>query len=119
MRTRLVRYGWIPDHPDVRDRYFTAPRRSGAFPVSTDLRAECPTVYDQGELGSCTANAIAGAIEFDQRKQKLTNPFTPSRLFIYYNERALEGTISSDSGAMIRDGIKAVASQGTCPEPMW
>ncbi len=84
-----------------------------------DLRPGCPAVYDQGELGSCTANAIGGVIEFDQRKQKLPRTFTPSRLFIYYNERALEGTISTDSGAMLRDGIKAVASQGACPEPMW
>jgi C1A family cysteine protease len=69
-------------------------------------------------LGSCTANAIGGAIEFDQIKQKL-KASTPSRLFIYYNERAIEGTIDTDSGAQIRDGIKSVASQGACPEPMW
>ena len=57
--------------------------------------------------------------QFDQSKQKLPAVFTPSRLFIYYNERALEGTISTDSGAMLRDGIKAVSGQGACPEPMW
>jgi C1A family cysteine protease len=45
--------------------------------------------------------------------------FTPSRLFIYWNERAMEGTINSDSGAMIRDGIKSVNSQGACPESEW
>ncbi|MGD0615744.1 MAG: C1 family peptidase, partial [Verrucomicrobiota bacterium] len=43
----------------------------------------------------------------------------PSRLFIYYNERAMEGTVDSDSGAQIRDGIKSVAKQGVCPEPLW
>jgi C1A family cysteine protease len=69
-------------------------------------------------LGSCTANAIGGAIEFDRMKQKLTD-FVPSRLFIYYNERLIEGTVNSDSGAQIRDGIKTVASQGVCPEPEW
>ena len=58
-------------------------------------------------------------MQFDQQKQKLPQTFQPSRLFIYYNERALEGTVASDSGAMIRDGIKAVASQGVCPEPTW
>ena len=58
-------------------------------------------------------------MEFDQRKQKLAQPFTPSRLFIYYNERALEGPSPTDSGAMLRDGIKAVAAQGACPETMW
>jgi C1A family cysteine protease len=75
-------------------------------------------VYDQGELGSCTANSIAGAIEFDRLKQGLKD-FVPSRLFIYYNERAIEGTVSTDSGAMIRDGIKSVGSQGVCPETEW
>lgn len=118
MRHQPGHYGWIPDLPDARDRVFRLPRRI-ALPPSVDLRAACPKVYDQGELGSCTANAIAAAIEFDQRKQRLAQPFTPSRLFIYYNERALEGTVSTDSGAMIRDGIKTVASQGACAEPMW
>jgi C1A family cysteine protease len=69
-------------------------------------------------LGSCTANAIGAAIEFDRLKQKLSD-FVPSRLFIYYNERVIEGTVSSDSGAQIRDGIKTVASLGVCPEPDW
>ena len=119
MGSKLFRYGWIPDLPDARDRVYAAPRKTGALPASADLRAVCPVIYDQGDLGSCTANAIAGAVEFDQRKQQLAQPFTPSRLFIYYNERALENTIASDSGAALRDGIKTVAGQGACPETMW
>jgi C1A family cysteine protease len=111
-------YGWIPDFPDSRDRVYQLPRRGSPLPPSADLRSGCPVVYDQGELGSCTANAIGAAIEFDQMKQKLAAE-TPSRLFIYYNERALEGTIDTDSGAQIRDGIKTVASDGACPEAMW
>src|SRR5208283_4151226 len=79
---------------------------------------QCPTVYDQGELGSCTANAIGAAMEFERLKQSLQD-FMPSRLFIYYNERVIEGTVASDSGAQIRDGIKTVASQGVCPETEW
>lgn len=119
MRYKLGRYGWIPDLPDARDQFFRAPRRAGALPPAVDLRGACPPVYDQGQLGSCTANAIGAAVQFDQLKQKLPQTFVPSRLFIYYNERALEGTVASDSGAMIRDGIKAVAAQGVCPEPSW
>ena len=77
---------------------------------------DAPGLDDQGQIGSCTANAIAAAIEFDQRKQQLPQPFTPSRLFIYYNERLMEGSVASDSGAQIRDGIKSVAFEGACAE---
>jgi C1A family cysteine protease len=119
MATR--RYGWVRDLPDQRDRKFQLTQDTQAtnsLPASVDLRAQCPPVYDQGELGSCTANAIAAALEFDAARQKLTVS-TPSRLFIYYNERAIEGTVSSDSGAQIRDGIKSVAQWGDCPETEW
>jgi C1A family cysteine protease len=83
-----------------------------------DLRPHCPPVYDQGQLGSCTANSIGGAIQFEQIKQKLKD-FVPSRLFIYYNERVMENTVNSDSGAQIRDGMKVVAKQGAPPEADW
>lgn len=71
-----------------------------------------PPVYDQEQFGSRTANAIAAALEFDQIKQGLAPVFVPSRLFIYYNERALEKTTDWEAGAMIRDGVKTVAAQG-------
>jgi C1A family cysteine protease len=89
-----------------------------ALPTSVDLTSKCPPVYDQGQLGSCTGNAIAGAIQFEQMKQKMKS-FTPSRLFIYYNERVKEHTVASDSGAQIRDGMKVVAKLGAPPEPDW
>jgi C1A family cysteine protease len=88
------------------------------LPPKVDLRPQCPAVYDQGHLGSCTANAIGAALEYDRLKQGLPD-FIPSRLFIYYNERAMEGTISVDAGAYIRDGIKSVEKQGFCHEPIW
>ena len=110
-------YGWQPDLPDQRDQpYMVA--APVVLPPAVDLSPLCPPVYDQGQLGSCTANAIAGAIEFDRMKQKLTD-FIPSRLFIYFNERVLEKTVNSDSGAQIRDGIKSVNKQGVCPEAEW
>src|SRR5258708_14942186 len=52
-------------------------------------------------------------------KQKLKTVFPPSRLFIYYNEREMEGTVDSDSGGQIRDGVKSVAQQGDVPESEW
>lgn len=113
-------YGWVRDLPDARDYLYAAPlnRFPQGLPPSVDLRSECPPVYDQGQLGSCTANAIAGAIEFDQKKQGSTE-FTPSRLFIYYNERVIEGSVSQDGGAQIRDGIKSVGTLGAPPETDW
>jgi C1A family cysteine protease len=116
----IQRFGWIPDLPDQRDHLYAAPLAVlGPLPTSTDLRPQCPPVYDQGQLGSCTANAIAAAIEFDQMKQQLPKEFVPSRLFIYYNERVIEGTVGTDNGAQIRDGIKTVSHQGACPETEW
>jgi C1A family cysteine protease len=113
-------YGWVRDLPDTRDYGYAAPlfRFPQGLPLSIDLRSECPPIYDQGQLGSCTANGIAGAIEFDQRRQGVTE-FTPSRLFIYYNERVIEGHVNEDSGAQIRDGVKSVAKLGVPPETDW
>jgi C1A family cysteine protease len=113
-------YGWLRDMPDARDYIFSASLEMfpQGVPQAIDLRSNCPDVYDQGELGSCTANAIAGSLEFDRRKQNLPD-FIPSRLFIYYNERVMEGTVSSDSGAQIRDGIKSVAKIGAPSEADW
>ena len=119
---KIKRYGWIPDLPDARDHLYAAPVAAlRALPTQVDLRPQCPKqIYDQGQLGSCTGNAIAGAIQFDRLKQKLTPDFIPSRLFIYYNERVIEDTVHTDSGAQIRDGIKSVAKKGVCPEdPDW
>src|SRR5262249_7906168 len=119
-KLKIRRYGWIPDLPDHRDFVFAAPAAAvEALPARTDLRPGCPPVYDQKDLGSCTAQAIAAALEFDQRKQTQTDAFTPSRLFIYYNERVIEGTVREDSGAMLRDGIKSVAKQGAPHETLW
>lgn len=119
MTRKTARYGWKPDLPDSRDFLFSAPRMALAdLPPRVDLREQCPAVYDQGRIGSCTANAIGAAFEFDLLKQGLTD-FVPSRLFIYYNERLKEGQAPNDSGAQIRDGVKSVAKQGVCTEVDW
>ena len=117
MRT-VKRYGWTPDLPDHRDFKLVLPEKV-VLPSCVDLRSGCPAVYDQGQLGSCTANAIGAAHQFEQLKQKDLDAFAPSRLFIYYNERDMEGTVSSDSGAQIRDGMKSVATLGVCSEVEW
>jgi C1A family cysteine protease len=120
MTYSIKHYGWLRDLPDQRDHLYAAPVAAlAALPPSVDLRNHCPPVYDQGQLGSCTGNGIAAALQFERMKQKLTPNFIPSRLFIYYNERVVEHTVNSDSGAAIRDGIKSVAKQGDCPETEW
>jgi C1A family cysteine protease len=110
-------FGWRRQLPDARDKLYMA-RLRDLPPVEYDLRQSMPAVYDQGQLGSCTGNAVAAAMEYERDRQGLSD-FVPSRLFIYYNERALEGTVSSDSGAVIRDGIKVVNREGVCPETLW
>lgn len=109
-------YNWKNDNHDSRDFKFKL-RKVLPLPEFVDLRELCPGVYDQGALGSCTANAIAAAYQFDENN--LICDFTPSRLFIYYNERRMEHTLSSDAGALIRDGIKTINRNGVCPEDMW
>jgi C1A family cysteine protease len=89
-----------------------------ALPRAIDLKPEFP-IYDQGRIGSCTANALAGAVEFDRLKNKQSPKFEPSRLFIYFNERRIEGHIANDAGAQLRDGIKTLQKLGVCPEQDW
>lgn len=116
---QISKFGWSKDSLDVRDKKLIASITAPVtLPTQADLRPGMPPVYDQGQLGSCTANAIAAAVDFERKKQGL-DFITPSRLFIYYNERYMEGTVASDAGAQIRDGIKSVVSPGVCPESLW
>lgn len=120
MARQIKRFGYIPDLPDQRDRRLSFTREAVAsLPTSASVRSLMPAPYDQKSLGSCTANAIAIAMQFERRKQGLSPDFIPSRLFIYWNERAMEGTQGWDSGAMLRDGMKSVSNQGACPEIEW
>ena len=121
VRHRSKRHESVTDAPDHRDYLHGAPLAILAtLPAKVGLRPRYrKTIYHQGQLGSCTGNAIACAIQFDRMKQKRTPDFVPSRLFIYYNERDMEGTVKSDSGAQIRDGIKCVTKVGDCPETDW
>lgn len=119
MAKKLKKYGWIPDTPDHRDFKFVPPRHlAESLPAHVDLRPQMPPVYNQGDLGSCTANAIGGDLEAAMMRQNKPH-YTPSRLFIYYNERVIENSVREDSGAQLRDGIKAVVRWGFCPETDW
>lgn len=111
-----IKYGWVPDVPDIRDIPFTY--KVMRLPKHVDLRDHYNHIYNQGSLGSCTANALAYAYDFDRVEQGL-DPTLPSRLFIYYNERVMINTVNTDSGARIRDGIKTMSRDGVCEETLW
>jgi C1A family cysteine protease len=114
-------YGFIKTPREVYAAVEERVDDAANLPASFDLTqsGDMPAVVDQGQLGSCTANAIAGAIGFDVAKQGGPLDFAASRLFIYYNERSLEGTVSTDSGATIADSVKAVNQWGCPPETDW
>lgn len=119
--TKTIRkYGWRPDRPSIHDQVLAPAPYSllSALPPLVNLESHMPPVYDQGNLNSCTSHAIAAAIEYNRKKLSLPD-FIPSRLFIYYNERNLEGEVGMDNGAAIRDGIKTVLAQGACHESLW
>ena len=89
------------------------------LPAVVDLRRHCPPVYDQLHLNSCSANAIAAALRFDELKEGHPDVASPSRLFIYYNERVLSGVVSTNSPVSLRDGYRTVSKVGACSEAMW
>jgi C1A family cysteine protease len=114
------KYGWYPSQkPSTHPRYAIPSHHSaGHLPLSVDLSPECPAVYDQLQLGSCTGNALAGLFQF--LLIKLGRPsFVPSRLMIYWGERAIEGTKDQDAGANGDDGITFLQTKGVCPETTW
>jgi C1A family cysteine protease len=113
-------YGWRPSLPDPRDQlaFPAGALRTEHFPDEFSLRPELPAVLDQGQLGSCTANALAGILSYHY-KNAGQDGFCPSRLFIYYLERLREGTVQTDSGAYGRDGFIALRNTGAPPEELW
>lgn len=125
--TPVLGKGWLPDTPDHRDRLFSPPPGLLDLPASVDLRTRlapwAALVYNQGALGSCTANAICAAFSYAVGLVGPGDPRTtvlqPSRLFLYYQERLMENTVNSDSGAMIRDGMKAASKVGLPLETDW
>lgn len=119
MPRTIRKYGWKRDIPDYRDYKLEFHSNLIANnPPSVDLRPQDSPIYDQGNAGSCTGNSTAGAIEFVRRKLGQKD-FIPSRLFLYYNGRADEGSAGEDSGAQIRDVIKEAVNQGAPSETDW
>jgi C1A family cysteine protease len=109
-------YGLKKDEPDLRDYIYQTEVIKEVLASKIDLRDEMSAVVDQGDLGSCTANAMASGLrEFLELRDNVSYTAL-SRLFLYWHERYLEGTVSTDSGASIRDGMKVLKNIGVCPE---
>ena len=131
--------GYFRDHRDPRDdayqRQFyhklikadTSAASADDASTVIDLRAQCPPIYDQGGINSCIANAIVAALlcARSQYVRPEDDKFSPSRLYIYYNERRMEESADSkdeqyyiihDGGARIRNGIKSLQKYGVCSE---
>lgn len=126
------KYDWRPDVPDQRDFSFSLKIAAPvSVPPQVDIRNECSEVEDQGPMGSCTGQALAGLMEFLQLKEIQKDTPDPeeiyadgtfadvSRLFIYYNARLLRDSAHEDSGASMRDAIKGLAEWGACSEALW
>jgi C1A family cysteine protease len=114
------KYGWIRQKKDKRDYVLSRPRIAKAdLPVTVDLRDKMPPIFDQGPLGSCSAQAWSAAFKYALTKGGDMSAFIPSRLFIYYGARVIIDTVNEDSGAILRDGAKTLAKDGVCDEMEW
>jgi C1A family cysteine protease len=125
--------GWMRDLPDVRD-YTTGHEEvagilnsvpagetvcadAPTLPARVDLRQWCSPVEDQRNIGSCTANASVGIVEYYQRRA-FGKHLDGSRLFVYKATRNLLG-LSGDTGAWLRSAMGALCSFGVPPERYW
>jgi C1A family cysteine protease len=117
---RRPRYGWIPDLPDQRDFLYSKLFVEKPFinPPQASLQEKCTPVEDQGELGSCTACALVGNLEF-LKKAQTKSVINFSKMFLYYNERVIRHAVKTDSGASLRDGIKTLVKVGDSLEKFW
>ena len=128
--TLLDKLGWKRDLPDIRDysmqseKVGTILERSSAFKTAVkasisdiDLRKWCSPIEDQDSLGSCTANAGVGLMEYYQ-KRAFGKYLNASRLFLYKTTRNLLGW-NGDTGAYLRTTMKAMVLFGMPPEQYW
>jgi C1A family cysteine protease len=138
-----VGMGWLPDYPDFRDFSMesteVSPRLKAAgvkanvkemvqslgvgdpdalsLPATQDLRQWCSPIENQGSLGSCTANAGVGLVEYFERRA-FGKHIDASRLFLYKATRNLLRW-TGDTGAFLRTTMGAMVLFGTPPEGYW
>ena len=118
--------GFIRQKPDPKDfKIATIYKLFGIkepakLPTKVDLRAKCSPIVDQGQLGSCTANAGSGLVDFCENKQGY-GFLVGSRLLLYYNTRVKieKNPAKQDTGCTIRGTLKSLGTYGICKEPTW
>ncbi len=122
-------FGWLPDLPSITD--YTVdhekvkpllakvgkPRKKDALPEKADLRSWCSPIEDQLDLGSCTANAGVGMVEYYERRA-FGKHIDASRLFLYKTTRDLLKS-TGDTGAYLRTTMEAMVLFGLPPESYW
>jgi hypothetical protein len=116
----MAKYPYLlkKDKPDARDFIFKTPSVT-SIPPMVNWQHDLWGSYDQGQLGSCTANAWVRLVVWEMRKAGLVSDDDRSRLDLYWQERYLEGTVNEDSGAYIRDGGKVLANRGVAKAVDW
>lgn len=122
-------FGWLPDLPSIAD--YTVEHRKvkpllakvykvgdkDELPAKSDLRSWCSPVEDQFDLGSCTANAGVGIVEYYERRA-FGKYINASRLFLYKTTRELLKS-TGDTGAFLRTTMEAMVLFGLPPEDYW
>jgi C1A family cysteine protease len=125
--------GWLPPVPDLRDYTPQSPEIGPALeriglpetdaaaeaklPTKMDLRQWCSEIANQGNLGSCTAHAGVGVVEYLENRA-FGKHLDGSRLFVYKTSRDLLGW-RGDTGAWLRTTMGAIALLGVPPEKFW
>jgi C1A family cysteine protease len=111
-------FGWVRDDLDQRDLQYAMPEQL-ALPSSVDLRSAMPEIYDQGNCNSCVGNALAASLQYERMQHNKTPNYRPSRLFLYYNARLLDGDQNYDGGCQIRLALKGINKYGYCAGELW
>jgi len=110
--------GYLRDTHGTAAAEVVTERTAQTLPPQIDLRGHCTAVEDQKSLGSCTANAAVGALEYHRKKHGI-DPSDLSRFFVYYNTRRLKGRIDEDCGASIAESMAAVLAYGAPRADLW
>jgi hypothetical protein len=114
--TKVRLNGCLFGPPSERD--YRTVFQDRTVPDGVDLRRYCTRVEDQGQIGSCTANAAVGALEYHYKRRDGQSPDL-SRMFVYFNTRRMRGQVMFDTGAQIREAMASLMAFGACREDIW